>query len=242
MGVITFDGISSSSIGVTVEGYSSAPMAEKSVERVSVPGRNGNLIINNGSFLSYTQKYKMHWRRSNEARTSVVNWLYRDGYRKFVDSNDPNHFRMANFVGGTEIDNRMDVLDRAVFEFDFKPQRFLTSGDLNISRIVTEPNTEVALVNPTGFDAKPIIFVNRQSIAHTVTVHVNDQQFTILPGDYTSFYIDCDSHNVYYQNSNRNSKFIGDFPTLKSGNNTISFEGSSGNNAYISIRPRWWEL
>lgn len=231
MGVITFDGISSSGIGVTVEGYSSAPMAEKSVERVSVPGRNGNLIIDNGSFLGYKQKYKMHWRRSNEARTSVVNWLYRDGYRKFVDSNDPNHFRMANFVGGVEVDNRMDVLDRAEFEFHFKPQRFLNSGETAIS--VTNGRT---ISNPSKFDSLPEITVNGARSGAKLTVNGYVITFT---GNFTGT-IDCENGNAVQGTTPANNLIsCSDFPKLKTGNNTVSWTGTITS---VSIKGRWWEL
>lgn len=231
MGVITFDGISSSSIGVTVEGYSSAPMAEKSVERVSVPGRNGDLIVDNGSFLGYNQKYKMHWRRSNEARTTVTNWLYKDGYKAFADSNDPQHFRMANFVGGVEVDNRMDVLDRAEFEFHFKPQRFLTSGD-----VFTEYSAaSFPVYNPTAFDSKPIVRLYGTGyirFANGAKITVNTTS-----GDYIEF--DCETLNAVDSNgANANSKVtVLGVPVLPSVGNVIS-----KTLAKVEIKPRWWEL
>lgn len=231
MGVITYDGVSSDSIGVTVEGYSSASMPERDVEHISVPGRNGDLIIDNESFSNYKQKYTMHWLKNNQNRRSVTEWLYKDGYRKFVDEHDPDHFRMANFVGGVPIDSRMDVLDRAVFEFDFKPQRFLTSGDL-----FTEYSAaSFPVYNPTAFDSKPIVRLYGTGyirFANGAKITVNTAS-----GNYIEF--DCETLNAVDSNgANANSKVtVLGVPVLPSVGNVISKTLTK-----VEIKPRWWEL
>lgn len=231
MGVIVFDGVTSTSLGITVEGYHSAPIAEKSVEKYSVPGRNGDLIVDNKSFLNYNQKYVMHWRKSNENRNAVVNWLYKDGYRRFVDSNDQNHFRMACFVGGVPVDSRIDVLDRAEFEFDFKPQRFLNSGETAIS--VTNGRT---VSNPSRFDSLPEITVNGARSGAKLTVNGYVITFT---GNFTGT-IDCENGNAVQGTTPANNLIsCSDFPKLKTGNNTVSWTGTITS---VSIKGRWWEL
>lgn len=241
MGVIIFDGVSSQSVGVTVEGYSSAPIPERDVDYITVPGRSGNLIVDNGAFLGYNQKYNMFWKRSSENRRAVVGWLTNDGYVRFEDENDPDHFRMAHFSGGIEIDNRMDVLDRASVEFHFKPQRFLTSGETYIFYFsgADETMPPITIFNPTSNKALPIIRVYGNGkltfdCGATITVAGNTSDYCVE--------IDCETLNCTLGNTSANANnlvtFSGD-PFLAAGNNTINV-GSGITD--IDIKPRWWEL
>lgn len=242
------DGVSSATYNIFASGENTYNAAERDVSSIEVPGRSGNLLVDNGRFKNVDVKYPCVIPYGFQSNANNIRaWLMSNsfGYHKITDDYDTDHFRMGRYKGGIEFEpfyaNQAAAL--ADVTFDCKPQRFLTSGDSNISKIVTVPNTEVTLTNPTNFDAKPIVFVTKQRGADTMAVKVNDEEFSILPsGGKTSFYIDCESMDVYYSGDNRNMYFVGDFPSLKPGENRISFTGSSGSNAYISIKPRWWEL
>lgn len=242
------DGTSSATYNIYASGENVYNAAERNVESIPIPGRNGDLLIDNGTFKNIDVKYPCVIPFGFKDNASAIrSWLMSNagGYHKITDDYDANHYRIGRYKGGIEFQPMYTNQAAALCDvtFDCKPQRFLTSGDSYISKIVTEPDTEVTLVNPTNFDAKPILYVQKQLANDTMVVTVNDKEFSILPSSgRTAFYIECESMNVYYGAENRNVYFVGDFPSLKPGENKISFTGSSGGSAYISIKPRWWEL
>lgn len=248
MGTITFDSRNLfQNFGVIVGSGSSFGAPESDVDVEPIPGRNGDLIIDNGRYKNRRATYNAFIYRNAAANVAALRSFLAShgaGYYKLADSYDQNHFVMARYSGPVDVEMRnLNRVAELNLTFDCKPQRFLTSGDAYISKIVTEPDTEVTLVNPTNFDAKPILYVKKQSAADTMVVNVNGQVFTILPSSgRTEFYVDCETMNVYYSSENRNKYFAGEFPELVPGENKISFTGSSGSEAYLSIRPRWWEL
>lgn len=59
MGVITYNGISSSEYGILVEHPPGYHIPERDYEYIHVPGRNGDLLIDKGSYLNSTRTYEI---------------------------------------------------------------------------------------------------------------------------------------------------------------------------------------
>lgn len=231
---LIFDGVSSKDVGITVEGYPGALLPEKSVDTEEIPGRNGYLLYDYGTYRNYDQPYTIHWRNiDSDAR--IAQWLYKQGYRRLEDSFHPEHYRMAYFDGVFEIDNRMDVIKRAEIEFRCKPQWFRKNGDYKIN--ATNGQT---LVN-TGMDALPIITVNGSG---RCSVSVGNTSITISNVPSNGIVIDCELQDAYSpdkdQNLNSLISLSGEkFPVLSRGANTVSFTGSVES---VIIVPRYWDL
>ena len=230
---LKFDGISSRDIGLTVESYPQSYMPQKDVQTQSVPGRDGDLLYDYGTYRNYTQSYTVHWRYvQRDARISE--WLYKQGYRRLEDSFHPEHYRMAYYTGKSNVDNRMQVLKRASISFDCKPQWFRKSGEFGIDI----QNGQV-LVN-SGMESKPLITVKGSS--GYVTVGDRRLLLSSIPRD--GIVIDCDVQDAYSidKNTNLNSLVTlmdGQFPVLVPGQNKVSF--TSGIDS-VKIVPRWWDL
>lgn len=241
MGIISINGVSSESLGVTVDGYPVRHAAERRVSSVAIPGRNGNLLIDDGTYNNYPQEYTLYWVVGVTEDQTVYDWLRQGEYLKFVDSDFPDYFRMAQITGPLVPKNYRDCYKELQIKLNFMPQWWLNSGDIWQSKVITSPDTELTIENPTLEYALPLLFVSKQSEKDTMTVSVNGEQFQMVPyGSTTVYYIDCELQEVYYQESNRNPAFVGKFPSLQPGLNTIQFTGTSGDTAYISIKPRWW--
>ena len=238
--MITFNGVTSDSLGIIVDGYSSKPIAKRRVESQHIPGRNGDLLIDEGVYDNYTQSYTIYWLPTTPP-SSVSAWLNQSGYFKLVDSDFPEYYRMAQVSGPVDPVNHGDCYMEASISFNCKPQWFLNSGNAWNSHIITAPDVQVTLENPTNEIALPLVYANKQSNNDTMTISVNGEQFQLIPyGTTTGYYIDSELKEVYYSTFNRNGAFVGKFPTLKPGTNTLVMSGSSGDNAYVSIMPRWW--
>lgn len=155
---ITFGGINSADYGIYIGGEGTFNAPVRDVEMVEVPGRNGNLIVDNGRFKNIEVKYTAINQEPDLAtfRTNLAAFrnalASQKGYQRLTDTFHPDEFRMATLKDGIEI-NPIDYNTASEFEliFDCKPQRFLTSGEV-LSLLVANPYT---LVNPTLFEASP---------------------------------------------------------------------------------------
>ena len=240
--MITWDGVSSDSLGVVVEKAPEYVKPSRKVDVYSVPGRNGDIIKTQNAWNNTKQVYEITAGDGSEhavpgAFSDVAAWLFGpEGYSRLEDSFDTTHFRIAHFDGPFEIDNIMTRAGRAVITFDCRPQRFLKSGD-NSETIDESPAT---MTNPTAFHARPLIKVT--GIGSIGSVTVNGTVFTISNTNVPVF-IDCESMDCYdAQGNNKNSivsSSTSEFATLAPGENSIGF---SGGVSFVEITPRYWEL
>jgi phage-related protein len=207
------------------------------MEVISVPGRNGDIIITQDAYTNTTLTYDLAIvgleKTLNDSVRAVMEWLTRPkGYARLEDSYNPDVFRMAYYQGGMDIENRFMTLGRAKVQFNCKPQRFLRSGERSILAY-----NGVLLANPTIYTAKPIIAVKGTGSA-VLTVGSSVLSISDISPEID---IDCESQSAYYGTANRNSRITltsGDFPELKEGSTQISWTGSGVTE--VRIIPRWW--
>ena len=221
MGVIYFNGISSKDIGIEVETYPRYEIPEKNVTTYEIPGRNGNIVVDNGTFKNAITSYDVSFLTEDGEYNSQIHkiaaWLYSpSGYAILEDSYDIEHYRMARISSSTDFENLFNKAGKATLEFDCKPQRFLKNGDK--SRIIKAKINAVIstkLHNPTLFNSNPIIKIYNQSKTDTTkrisyfkigdtTINFSDliQDATKLSYDLINIVIDFETHNAYYYNSN----------------------------------------
>lgn len=231
-----FAGHSSLEWDTCITGANVFQSALKSVGKVSIPGRNGDLHLINKRFenvsLVYPSYIARDFRNNIDGLRNFLGSI--DGYARLTDTYHPDEFRMAAYTGPllpqVQTHLRMAKLDIA---FDCKPQRFLVSGETTINLQVSG----TTITNPTRFNAKPLIRVYGRG-----TVTIGEYAFTITtaPGEYTD--IDCDSMEAYYGAVSCNANIVlqnNSFPVLGPGGNGILWTGSV---TRVDITPRWWKL
>lgn len=230
---VTFDGKPLSEYGVYSSGKGTYATPSRSVEYIQVPGRNGNLIIDNGRFENVVVPYDSfiveHLR---ERFAGLRAFLFsRKGYKRLEDSFHPEEFRLASF--SESINPELTQLNREgtfTLNFNCKPQRFLKIGEQE--QIFTKTDT---IFNPTLFDAKPLV-----RIFGTGSISLNGSAIRILSAnEYTD--VDCDTMNAYKGTENRNQyvEFVNDAVVLSEGDNNVRLnEGIT----QVIITPRWWTI
>lgn len=237
MGLIIFNGISSVDIGAEIEIIPSYETPERDYDTYHIPGRNGDLYIDTGSFKNVSRSYYIsvaaYTKSFVEIANSISEWLHStSGYARLEDSYEPEYYRLATFKDGLDIANLLNEAARTTISFDCKPQRFLKSGDRPIKFTKTD-----TLRNPTKRTALPIITVKGSGSgvlrigSYTVTINDIGNGLTI----------NSDIQDAYYGTLNRNSVIVlsNGFPKLKPGLNEVSF---SGGITEIEVMPRWWTL
>ena len=237
----SFRGENSCDYGLYITGSGTFGAPERDVETVEMPGRNGNLIIDNHRFKNISLSYPAFIRRNflhNADATKA--WLAKDAnYARLEDTYNPDYFRMARFTGPLDFDAR--ALNRAgetEITFDCKPQRWRKDGENPIIITGNSAGGKDVIYNDL-YPSLPLIRING-SAAAPIVIHFGDYIVTVneLSGHIT---IDCDTQNAFRGtlNQNKNVK-IPDFPVLTNGKNEIWW--TDGTIDSVEITPRWWTI
>lgn len=229
-----FNGESSLDHGIYVGGQGTFNAPQRDVTKVAIPGKNGDLIRDNGRWLNINVRYNIvlmdHFKfKADEVRA----WLCEPkGYARLEDTYHPEYFRMAR-VGST-IDFTTSALNKtgkATVLFDCMPQRFLKSGEALAD---IEGGT---IHNPTRYLSKPLI---RIVCSGSGTVMVGDYQIGV--SDISSYVdVDCEIQDCYAGSTSLNNKVTlpSGFPTIPSGNVPVSWNGDVTD---VQIAGRWYTV
>lgn len=212
-----FDNVNLADYGVYITGEAVYNAPERDVEIISIPARNGDYVIDNGRFNNITVTYpagifdydaETFASRISEIRNFLAS---KKGYKKITDDYNPNEFRYGFFVGGFEVS---PVANNTAGEFEIsfncKPQRFLTSGETEVSLASGD-----TITNPSLFDSKPLLEVFGYGIltinGHPITITGGTLGEIILANASTGPYSSSDT--TYFNQTLLNA---GDTITLKS--------------------------
>lgn len=227
---MTVDGISLSDYQCFYDSSDLWRKPERMTDAFSVPGRNGDLFISQGKYSNITRSFNCHIRENwNANYSALIGLLSQEGYLRIETTEEPDVYMMGAFLD--EIEPEMWQFNRRgtfTLSFNFQPQKWLKSGE-NAIYI----DSSATLLNPTQFEAKPLI-----KVTGTGTITINDSVLTLATNT-SATYIDCDIQDAYEGTINRNSDLTvtNGFPVLKTGENTVSVNGCT-----IDIIPRWWRL
>lgn len=233
---IIFGGVDSRDYGAIVDGGESYAGAERDYESVAIPGRSGELTVDNGRYKNVPIPYTMLFSPTWKLEAYRERMLSLTGYRRLEDSVQSDEYRMARLQGGfapavSGVHNRNGEV---TVTFDCMPQRFLKDGE---RPQMLGSGEEKRLFNPTPMAAKPMIRVYGAGVltiaGAALTIRTHGQEFMD---------IDCDRQECYCGAENLNEYLIrpqGDFPSLGPGWSAIAM-GPGLQKAIIY--PRWWRL
>lgn len=217
-------------------------IAERDVEIISVAGRSGDIIKDNGRYKNISISYACaifpdNGQTLREAVIAVVRNLRSvAGYQWLEDTYNPGYFRRARLLGGLSVGSIVEKAGEFTLTFDCKPQRYLIDGEEVISFAAP-----AGLYNQTNEIAQPLITVYGTGPG-VLTVGGTTVEILVLEDQVT---LDCEIQNAYRQvgdaaAENKNGEiYAPDFPDLAPGDNIISW---SGGITHVEIIPRWWTL
>ena len=134
---ITWNGVSSDTIGVIVERIPNRYVPTRRFSPQQVAGRNGNILLVDKSFPNVEQEYEVYLSAEAQGLPSVARacaeWLMGpDGYCRLEDSYDTTVYREAFLMGGYDLENILNKFGRCTITFSCKPQKYLLTGDTQI--------------------------------------------------------------------------------------------------------------
>lgn len=220
---------------VRVEKYPSYAAPARKTELISISGRNGDIIMAQDAFESYTQEYEVYisaeQRLLPRVARMVADWIYAPkGFAKLEDTYDLDTFRMAAYTGNLDIENVMNRFGRVRLEFLCQPQRWYKTGQYPV-----QIESGTILKNPSAFVAQPLITVTGNGAGQLI---VGDRTVDILSLN-GEMVLDCETQNatINGENANMNIRAV-EFPVLGQ-SSTVTW---SGDITSVEIVPRWWTV
>lgn len=171
----TFNGISARQYGVYVTDVNVFDSAQREVEYITIPGRNGQFALDHGRFENVTVKYSCAMGADSETDFAQAISDFRNalasvkGYKRLEDDMNPDEYRMAVFSAGITAPTLNRKAATFDVEFNCKPQRYLTSGETAVSVA-----SGATVTNPTLFEASPLI-----KCKGTGTINIDGQEITV---------------------------------------------------------------
>ena len=132
MNHFTYNGKSTRDFGLIVNNTQIYGAPSRKVEKVSVPGRNGDILLEDGGYENYIQSYDVGITNGFRVNArNIANWLLKSKqYQTLTDTFNPDEFRLASCYNSIEyIVSSLNRYGRATIQFDCKPQRYLNAND-----------------------------------------------------------------------------------------------------------------
>lgn len=226
---IVFNGRSLADFKCLVDERSSLVHPEMDMQKVEVPGRNGDLYLSNHRYKNLTITYScMIDKTFYENYNPLMSFLLQDGeYHRLEGNAEKEFFRMARFTKSSD-PVVGDFFQRGTFKlsFDCKPQKWRKDGEKP-----TVFTGNGVLYNGFLYPAKPLIRIYGYG-----TVKIGSGSITVYDdGEYVD--VDCDIKDASRGPLNMNSAIsVGTWPELTGGGNRIEIPSTVSK---IEITPRW---
>ena len=235
----TFGTVNSFDYGIYITGIEIGNTPERDVSFVKVPGRNGDLMLDNKRWNNINITYRCAIATGFASRFDAFKnaLLSQSGYQRLTDTIYTDVFRLGivqePVVPEVRRKNKTGTFD---IVFHCKPQRFLISGET--VRTMTADGT---VYNEGSFPSRPIITIHGNGASW---LEVGSTFIDILElSDHVT--IDCETMTAYRQIGNgavencNSHIYCTEFPELLPGENLL-FWGS--NITSVEIIPRGWIL
>ncbi len=234
---LTYAGKPSTDFNVVISGAGTFDAPERDKKSISIPGRNGDLTLDNGRYLNAKVEYPAYIAKNFKTNIEGLRnfLLSRSGYNRLEDTYHPDEYRMARYNGGISAGSTKGMhAGNFKLTFDCMPQRFLKSGEEYIN--VYDGGV---IRNPEIMTALPLIKITTGE-SGTHKIGVGDVEVACTKHSST-IYIDCELQEAYdsaYINMNSYITLTNRvFPVLPEGDTGISLTGCTA-----QIMPRWWRL
>lgn len=209
----------------------SIPVAERNINLIEVPGRNGTLTEDLCTYKDIEIPISFNLIDSdniNDSARLIKSWLIGDIIdKKLILSDDTDYcYKVKKVIIDKEIERKLKVFGRFTAVFTCEPFLF----EVNNSIITLTKNEFIN--NPSGFPSEPSIKIYGSGtidlIVNTTTTHLENVDGYVV--------VDTALQDCYKDDALMNNYMSGYFPTLQSAKNDI---GWTGNVTKIEITPNW---
>lgn len=227
---LIFNNICSEEIGIIVVEGPPEILAQEEYEEIEVEGRNGNLIVNKGTYKDIEKEFLL-----TTIDLDLDIGIIIEKIKKWLFEIKDNKLLYA-------IDNKYNIVKKVIIEEDIKTS-FEEYGDFKI-KFLCEPfyyklnekpitlTTQGNVYNDGDFESEPCIKIygtgDIQLTIGSTTLQINNVVDSVTLDSKLLLCLDADGNN-------KSIDMIGNFPLLAQRNNTISWIGTV---TKIEILPR----
>jgi len=220
--MFTYKGIKSNDMHLRVLNDISFTSPTRDVNVVQVPGRDGDLIMDNGRYNSVIRSVPCRLEAPDDVNIEhlanrINNWLIDDGrFHEFSWSNDPDFKYLARVEGDVSSSRMLSRLGRTVIDFRLHPVKYLRS-----SLEAREVASGIVLSNQFEIDAKPMI---RIVGGGDITLHIGGRPL-VLHGISEGCVIDSETQTITDLQGRVTlfERMRSPFPILRPGFNQVLF-------------------
>ena len=231
---ITWKGINSRTVGITVTDLPEIILPEERVTFTDVPGLSGSLTQTEGTdvYKDVTLAVKCYCPDPTLAAVGEIAAYFRGSGRLELPSRLDGYYE-ARVINQIPFAKVLRGNEPRTFTVNFRCKPFLRLYSGETAQEITSGSF---LLNPTGIQAKPLITVTGSGDI-TLLVGMKIIQLTGIEDGIT---LDSELQEAYYGNELKNTQMTGEFPVLGAGNTAVSWTGV--NVMRVSVTPRWVAL
>lgn len=223
--MFTYKGVRSKDVHLRVLNDVSFTSPTRDVTRMQIPGRDGDLIIDNGRYSSVVRSIPCRLEAPSGANVEqlmsrINHWLIDDGrFHPFKWENDPEFMYLARVEGDVVSRRMLSRYANTVIDFRMHPIKYLESS-LAPRQIPSGWN----VVNPFGLEAKPTLRIVGSG---NILVTINGRELSLrnieggcLVDSETQTITSLDGEEMLF------SQMLSPFPVLEPGDNQVTIFGS----------------
>lgn len=201
--------------GIIIEKMPPLPKPKKKVNKISVPGRNGDVYQDEDAYESMIIQIQCALIDEEKDVKELHKWL--DGEGKLVLSTNPNCFYYANIINKIDFTNIVNQIHEFPLEIELQP---ICYGLEEKSFTITE-NTNIVISE----SSQPIFPYIKVYGNGNITLTINNSSIILKDvEDYIE--LDCEEEEAFKNSINKNF-FVecDEFPKFDLGENSIEFIG-----------------
>lgn len=237
---------------LTIENRLNFISSERDVDFITIPGRDGELVVDNKRYNSIERAIPCILNLPKEmnvehAISDISNWLNIDHrYHDFEWNGDPDFVYKAMFFQRFALNRMVRNHGRVVLNFKIHPIKYLKSG--LVERSVSNG---MNVYNPLSLPSKPIIKIVGQG---DINLRINNQEVILRRIEMGGVIIDSENQMITTLDGNWSQAqqlHSYPFPVLETGANVITFEIDLEDQFFhnikskiesVSIMPKFGEL
>jgi len=231
--------------GLIVQEKKAFSAPARDVTSQPVPGRSGNLILDNGRYENRQQPYTCAitpWHADGNvdlaaAAGRLKSILMRDSnYFELRDDYTPGAFYRASYHSALDIEEILTQTGKVPLMFDCEPYMLMDIGQQPIN-VTASPTT---IVNPEEYSSLPKITIFGSGDVDITITNSAGNNAVHLVGIASGTVIDSELMEAFQGDASVNSKMLTpDFPVFTPGGNMVQW---TGNVQKLEIIPRWRRL
>ena len=207
MGWFHFKGKDSRDFGILISAAPEKVRAERRVEQVTIPGRNGELTVDEGTYAPYVISVECSTRGS-ENLDEILAWL--NGAGELILCTEPDKAFRASIYNKISVADMIYLYNSFLLQFRVQPFKY----SVNAAGDALELTAPTTIRNSGTVYSEPIITVYGSG---DITLSINGNPYP-LRNVQESITIDSEMMEVFKEDTNQNGKYGGaGFRDLRSG-------------------------